>query len=577
MPRERSSSGSSYLSKFLGAFLRFLKRFWRVVGSYSIEEKVISLVLAGLVIVLTVQGAVNIFSMPETFVGEGGYYTEGLISEQSTLLNPVYADFSQANRDVSSLIFTGLTRYDPTVKAFVADLAELTISEDNKTYTFVLKDGVLWHDGELLTAEDVYFTYADVIQNPDFQNPVLKANFEGVEVKLIDDKTVEFVLNNPNSFFITNLSVGILPKHILENVPVADLPLDEFNFAPIGTGPYKVDSPLEALEDRQQRVWLSLNEDYYGTKPKIENIRFRIYPDSEFMKKEINTLNVISKVSKDVYEEIKDADRFEFLNYELPQYTAVFLNMDSPFLQKDKVRIALQKAIDKEKLLELLPGKTPVDTPLMALDQSEWLYKPNIEEAGGALFDSGYKMGDDETDPYRKNSEGESLKLVLLVRDLSENPVANEELKETVNFLVESWKQIGVEVESQYENPVRFEERIQTRDYDLLITGESLGYNFDTYAYWHSSQAGENGLNLSNYRSFAADSMIEKIRDTFDKDEKAEYLEKLAETFASDVPAIFLYRPSYVFATDSKVQGISLDNMAYPGDRFEGVGQWYIN
>ena len=149
-------------------------------------------------------------------------------------------------------------------------------------------------------------------------------------------------------------------------------------------------------------------------------------------------------------------------------------------------------------------------------------------------------------------------------------------MQKTVNFLVESWKTIGVEIDAQFEPIDMFGERVQTRDYDLLLTGESLGYNLGTYSYWHSSQAGDAGLNLSNYRSFAVDALIEKVRDTFDNEEKAELIEQLAEVIATDVPAIFLYRPSYTFVTDRKVEGTSLENWVYPSDRFANVSEWCI-
>lgn len=550
--------------------------FWRVIRSYSIEEKVISLVLVVVVVALLIASVVDIFKRPEFFAGGGGFYTEGLINDRPTMINSVYADLSEANRDVSSLVFSGLTRYDPKVQAFVKDLADLSIDEEKTTYTFKLRDGVTWHDGEPLTAEDVYYTFHDVIQHPEFQNPVLKANFDGVEIKQIDESTIEFVLTQPNSFFITNLNVGILPKHILGGVPVAELPQSSFNLQPIGTGPYKVDSALELMNDGRQRVLLTLNENYYAEKPSIQNIRFHIYPDDESMKKEVGTLNIIARVPRSVKEEIDNNDRFSFQHYELPQYTAVFMNMESAVLKKDKVRLALQKALNKSDLLALFSDKMGVDTPVMGLDQSEWLYQPNVEEAQGALFDAGYKLDDEaENDPYRKDSDGENLKFVLLIQQLN-NPVVAEDMQKTVNFLVESWKTIGVEIDAQFEPIDMFGERVQTRDYDLLLTGESLGYNLDTYSYWHSSQAGDAGLNLSNYRSFAVDALIEKVRDTFDNEEKAELIEQLAEVIATDVPAIFLYRPSYTFVTDRKVEGTSLENWVYPSDRFANVSEWCI-
>lgn len=555
---------------------RFLKAFLKVTRSYSIEEKVVSLVILILVLVLSIQSFRELFRSPASLNEEStGLYTEGLVNPDPVSINPMFVDFSDANRDISSLVFSGLTRYDAEVGAFVEDLAELTISEDRMHYDFKIKDNVLWHDGEILTVDDVYFTYHDVIQDKDFQNPVLKANFDGVEIVKKDESSVEFVLSKPNSFFITNLNVGILPEHLLGGIPVIDLPYSNFNRNPVGSGPYKVASALELNEESgKQKVLLEVFNDYYGKKPSIKQIRFQIFPDSESLLSAQGTLNVISKVPFEISKQIESSGRFNLFQYELPQYTAVFMNMDSPILKSSKVRIAIQKGIEKEKIPEISANKTLVDTPLMSLEQTEWLNKPNIEEAQGALFDSGYKMSNDENDPYRKNSKGENLKLRLLVRQLGVGTAKQEDIDTVLNFLVESWKNIGIEIELDLVTPDVFAEKIHNREYDLLFTGESLGYNLDTYAYWHSSQADGRGLNLSNFKSFAADSLIEKLRDTFDPTTKESLLQSLGTIISTDVPAVFLYRPSYIYANDGKVENVKLNNLAYPSDRFADVSNW---
>lgn len=550
--------------------------FGRVLSSYSIEEKVISLIVAVIVLVAGLHGLSQFFRTPDLFVGEGGIYSEGIVSDRSTLINPIFVDFSQANRDISSLVFSGLTKYDPRLKSFVEDLAELTVSEDKKTYRFVLHSNVLWHDGKPLTAEDVYYTFHDVIQHPDFQNPVLKANFEGVAIKQLDDLTVEFALKSPNSFFITNFNVGILPKHLLESVPVVDLPYANFNWKPVGTGPYKVSEPMQILPDGKERVLIVAFEGYYGAAPKIKNVRFNVYRDVQSLIKEQGVLNVISKLTTDFYTEIERNGRFSFTNYELPQYTAVFMNMDSRVLAKYKVRLALQKAIDKTALLKLFTNKIAIDTPLLELKQADWIYKPKVEEAMGALFDSGYKMSKADEGQYRKNAKGEALKLRLLVRAYNDGTLIQQETARLLEFLVNSWREIGVKIELQPESLDVFNERIRKRDYDLLLTGQSLGYNFDTYSYWHSSQASSNGLNLSNYKSFGADALIEKIRDTFTAERKDALLTDLAKTISNDIPAIFLYRPSYVYASDNKLKGVALENLAFITDRFAHIEDWCI-
>jgi peptide/nickel transport system substrate-binding protein len=557
--------------------VRFWHVFLRVIRSYSIEEKVVSVILVVAFLVAGIQSAIEVVKTPGLLFGEGGSYTEGVLSERPVAISPLYIDFSDANRDISGLVFSGLTKYDPDLKSFVGDMADLTVTEDRKTYRFVMKDNLYWHDGTPLTAEDVYFTYHDIIQNPDFQNPILKANFEGVEIKLVDAKTIEFTLTRPNSFFLTNTNVGIVPKHILGEVPVVDLPFDTFNSKPVGSGPYMVESPVENLNDGRQRVVLNVNNTYYGERAKIKIIRFNIYPDADSMAKEKNTLNVIAKVPKDIWDEIDMANRFIFSNYELPQYTALFFNMDSEVLKKDKVRLALQKSVDKAELMKGLQSKTAVDTPLMELNQSDWIYKENLEEAKGALFDSGYKMPKDVAEKYRKDAKGNILKLTLLVRNYPEGTVLAKENTQVAEFFKSSWEKVGVETDVQYEEREAFEARMALHDYDMILTGQNLGYNYDTYSFWHSSQAVEGGLNLSNYRSFAADALIEKIRDTFDSKIKETLLKDLAKEISQDIPAIFLYRPSYTFASDGKVKGMVLKNLAFVSDRFSHMDRWCIN
>ncbi len=548
--------------------------FKRVVGSYSLEEKVISLIAAMVVFVALFNVVYSFFRNPDVFSRE--VYTEGWVNEKATLINPLYSDLAEVNRNISALVFSGLMKYDPDRKTFVEDMGEMSISEDKKTYRFMLKEGILWHDSTSVTADDVYFTFHDVIQHPDFQNPVVKTNFANVVVNKINERTVEFTLQNPNSFFITNLNIGILPRHILASVSVRDLPMSEFNSHPIGSGPYVVDQPLEGSRDGKSHVLLRSFDKYYGIRPKVQYIRFAIYPTFEQLLKDKGTLNLIPKVLPSSMSLLQQDARFKLLPYVLPQYTAVFMNMESPILKTEKVRVSLQKAIDKKQLLKQLPSASLIDTPIMELNQKDWIYKPNIDEANGGLFDSGYTLDKNSKDIYRKDDKNKTLTLRLVVRDYEDGNPLKKETQKVVSFLVESWKKVGIKIVVDAVPFDAFTDKIRRRDYDLLLAGQSLGYNLDTYAYWHSKQAFIAGLNLSNYKSFAIDSLIERMRGTFDVSKKSDLLKDLAQNIAHDVPALFLYTPQYLMATDNKVKGVSLYNMAYTSDRFAHIAQWCI-
>lgn len=560
-----------------------MKQFWvtltKVFKAYSLEEKVLTLLALVLLVFFTFRGAKFLIS-PESIMVSGGVYTEGVLSNKPILINPLYVDFSQANRDVSSLVFSGLLKYDPQLRAFVEDLAALKISEDKKEYLFTLKDDLKWHDGEPLTADDVVFTFA-LIADDNFQNPLLKANFQGVQVVKIDGKNVKFVLNRPNSFFITNLNVGILPKHLLGQVAVADLVSNSFNIQPVGSGPYKVAEAVQAGNDGRQKVILTKFDGYYGVKPKISQIRFDVYLDEATLLRDKAILDIVPRVVGTLNQLVYD-NRFTTASYSLPQYTAVFLNTASAKLKDLKLRIALVKLVNKDDLIKQLDNRVRVDTPLMELNQKDWLNQADLNQANGSLFDAGYKFKKDEKgeivagEMYRKDKDGKELELTMVARRFEAGSAQQEEEDKTLNFLVESWKKGGVKINLQLLDDAGFKEAIQAKSYDMVLAGQSMGYNLDTFPFWHSSQAKEGGLNLSNYKSFAADAQIEKIRETFDKDEKENRQKKLADVISKEVPALFLYRPNYVFLTDGKVKNINLSGLNYESDRFVNVASWCI-
>ncbi len=558
---------------------KILAKVYEVLRAYTLEEKVLSLICFVILLFFGVRGINSVIDPNSTYF-QKGVYTEGLISSKSLLLNPLYMDFSQANRDIGSLVFSGLLKYDPKVKSFVDDLASLKISEDQKEYLLTLKDGLKWQDGELLTVDDVLFTF-NIIQNPDFQNLLIKTDFDKVKIEKVDGKTVKFILEKPNSFFVTNLNIGILPKHLLENIAVKDLLVDSFNLKPVGSGPYKVVDLITMGSDGRQKVVLSRNDLYYGVKPTIQQIRFNIYPDEINLLKDKDSLDVISKISGDLNQLVFDK-RFTTNSYTLPQYTAVFFNTNSEKLKELKLRIALVKLIDKDELIKGLHNKLRVDTPLMELNQEEWMYKSDLNEANGSLFDAGYKFKKDEKgnvlegETYRKDKDGNELKLIMIAKVYDNNLEQKEEQEKTVNFLVESWKKGGVDVKVNYLDDAAFAEAINVKNYDMVLAGQSMGYNLDTFPFWHSSQAKEGGLNLSNYKSFAADAQIEKIRLTFDLEDKENRQKKLADVIAKEVPALFLYRPSYNFLTDGKVKNIDLNGLDFISDRFKNVASWCI-
>ncbi len=509
--------------------------------------------------------------------GTSNVYTEGFVSKNGfQSINPLFVDYNDADREVSALVFSGLMKYDPEKRAIVDDMAFLSVNESKTEYTLILREGMKWHDGVAVNADDVYFTFHDVILSPSFQNQILKANFSGVKIEKIDNMTVKFILEKPNIFFISNLTIGILPKHILGGTDPYDIFQDKFNKMPIGTGPYMVKGPFELFQDGSMQISLVRNPYYYSGVSEIDVIRLISYLSMEDLLENLTAVNSVVKVTGNYFKDFENNERFDLIPYELPQYTAVFMNMESNLLKESNVRLALQKSVDKEDLVSLYNDKKRVDTPFMELNQEDWEYKSNSNEAQGALKDAGYSYADDDVEKsgVRFDEDGNALELRLIARLYDPGTQQFDDMQTLVAFLQESWERVGFDIQVEFLFAGEFEEKIMMRDYDLLLVGQSLGYNLDTYSYWHSTQADPKGQNFSNYKSFAVDSLIESIRSIFEKEKRQEKLSELAENLKENFPAVFLFRPTYYYAIDGKISGVSMDGVVFPSDRFSNVYSW---
>ncbi len=555
--------------------MNFFRKIIEVFKTYTYADKITSvLALAVFLLMLT---KMIVFPYGLFGFGQNSIYTEGLVSKNGIQsINPLFIDYNEADREVSRLVFAGLMKYEPSKKAVVDDMVHLTISEDKKDYVFTLIDGLKWHDGEAVTIDDVYFTFHDLILNPAFPNDILRTNFSGVKVAKINEKTIKFTLEKPNAFFVSNFLTGILPKHILKDVNPADILQNDFNKKPIGSGAFMVKDAIESFQDGRSQITLVRNDTFYGEKSAIEKMRFIVYPTMDALWDHIDAVNGVVKVSGDNVLKFVENDRFTLVPYELPQYSAIFMNMESKILKNSDVRSGLAHSLDKNSYIGDSLDKISINTPILELKQKDWGYKYDLDLANANMKTAGFKYNTEDTnhEGFRYDNLENTLELRLVARLYDEGTYQFNETKNLVSFLVESWKKVGVNIQVQFLPVEAFNERVSKRDYDILLVGQNLGYNSDTYSFWHSTQAGPLGQNLSSYKSFRVDSLIEDVRSTFDQTQSLNRLTELAQALKDDIPAIFLYRPIYYYASDSKLAGLSMDGVVFPSDRFANIPIW---
>ncbi len=523
---------------------------------------------------------------------KGGHLTEG-ITGYPRFINPLLS-ITDADKDMTALTYSGLLKATPEGE-LIPDLAEsYSISEDKLTYAFVLKDNISFHDGKPVTADDVVFT-VEKAQDELLQSP-RRPNWAGVTVKKINDKEVHFVLKQPYAPFIANATIGILPKHIWVNIPTEQFAWSTVNLEPIGSGPYKI----EKMGKKDEGTKTSLGileyytlvpfEHYALGEPLISRITLRFYPNEEatigaYNNKEVESIAAISAQNAKTIA-AKDDVRIEQIP--LTRIFAVFLNQnEAPILRERSVRRALSAAVNKKKIIdEVLHGYgTVTDGPIppgMLPDKSSAALVSDgeketmtdterIEAAKNILLQSGWTWNG-ETSKMEKKSKNETTGLSFSI-STSDAP----ELRQTAIILKQQWESIGATIDIKiFEIGNLNQNIIRPRKYDTLLFGEVIGRDLDLYAFWHSSQRNDPGLNINLYANVKTDKLLDEVRTVSDKRERLAKYRAFEEEIQNDTPAIFLYSPDFIYVLPEKIKGFTLATITDPSDRFGRIEEWYI-
>ena len=303
---------------------------------------------------------------------------------------------------INTLVFDQLVRYNKEDLTPAPGLAaSWETAGDGLSWTFTLQGGVTWQDGEPFTADDVAFTFNDVVLVDD-----LAANnassFGPVErVEVVDETTVRFVLSEPFSALPYYLAyyAGILPEHILGDVenPLSDAAFNKQT--PVGTGAFRVAEFVPGSYVRLER-----NPDYWGGEPKLAGIVFSIVPDPNTQLAQIlaGELDMVGVSNPALLAGVENNPNLEVLEQSQNLYYFVALNQTDERFQDVRVRQALLYAIDRPAIIaSVLKGYGEVATgPIAPLQQA--LYNPDVpnypfdpERARELLAEAGYTPGPD--------------------------------------------------------------------------------------------------------------------------------------------------------------------------------------
>ncbi len=569
---------------FLRKILPRLKQAYRIPGSDRVEAVFSSFSPAGKLAVYALLGIFFLSTLGILFQvnnaaivdvpSRGGSLSEGVVGSPR-FVNPLLA-ITDADRDLTMLVYSGLLRATPQ-GTLIPDLAEsYDISNDGLTYTFRLRQNAAFQDGAPVSADDVFFTI-EKAQDPRLKSP-RRANWEGVNVQKIDERTVVFTLKQQYSPFLENTTIGILPKHIWETVTDDQFPFSKTNIEPVGSGPYKVKSVSRNASGIPTAYTLVPFSAYALGKAYISRITLHFYQSEQDALDAYRQGDVesIGGVSPSDLKRLKLSDT-AVERATLPRVFGLFFNQNQqPLFANREVRLALAESLDKADIVNsifhgfasVIDG--PIPPGIIPLEKGTTGQKADIAAAQNILTKNGWKQNSDGIFEKKEKKKTQTLQFSISTANVPE-------LRSTAELMKETWTKLGASVDLKIFEPGDLNQNvIRARKYDALLFGEVVGRELDLYAFWHSSQRNDPGLNIAMYVNSKADKLLEQMRSLSDPKKRVDLYRQFQNIVSSDVPAIFAYSPDFMYLVPHKLKGLSLGTITTPSERFLGAYRWYI-
>lgn len=470
-------------------------------------------------------------------------------------LNPIIAtDIYESI--INNYIYESLVDRDLDTLELKPKLASTwEISQDGMVYTFKLKEGVKFHDGTPLTAWDFKYAY-DRIMDEKVNAPHLRNYYRDIKrVEVLDDKTIRFTYSEVY-FRALEICGGIpaLPRHLFEKSE--DFNKSPLGRAPVGTGPYKFVQWVTG-----QKIVLERNDDYWGNKPQIKKIVYRVITEPasaliELKKRKLDLMSLtpLQWVKQTDSERFNEAFRKE--KYYQPNFNYIGWNLRRPYFSDKRVRRALTMMVDRKKILEnllynlgiIVTGTAYVNSPYYDKSIEPIPYDP--EGARKLLDEAGWV--DHDGDGIR-DKDGIPFKFEFLI-------TGSEFSNKLATVLKEEFRKAGIEMEIRQLEWATFTKMLDERNFDAVTLGWSLGVETDPYQIWHSSQT-ESGSNFVGFNNPEADRIIEEVRRTLDVNRRIELLKRFHAILHEEQPYTFLFCSPTLVAISKRFGNVIVHNM----------------
>jgi len=486
----------------------------------------------------------------------------------------------------SKLIFESLFDFDKNFNV-IKELAEDYTFKSDNVVSIRLKDNVYWHDGEKLRAEDVAFTINTIkYANNETAYKKMWKEFAGdysysnlnriVDAKVIDDLTIEIWFDNGVGNKLEILTFPIIPRHKFvdgaENVQAYQKALNEENYIPVGTGPYKFVS-----FQKSKSIELVYNEDYRKGRPYIEKITGKILRDKDLVLTafEAGQVDIVLSTGFD-WDKFNENTSVRIIEFVSQGCEFLGFNFRKEFFNKygAELRKAIAYGIDRQAIIESVffghatQSDLPIHPDSWVLSGSSNIYGFNMDKARQELEKLGWE--DRDLDGYYEDEDGKDITLRLITN--SYNPLRQK----TADLIVENLNQLGIHVVKDYPDNIpdnltekdiaeqwnNVKEKVSKGDFDIALLGWNLSPVPDlTFAF--------------PYIGYNNDVMNEALAQLNSSNEegKLKAHERVQSIILQDLPYISLFFKNQALLINNKIRG-NIDPTFY--DIYRNIEEWYI-
>lgn len=452
-------------------------------------------------------------------------------------LNPSTVNLGVVAGQLVSNLFSSLVQFDENL-GLVADLAETwEVSEDGLDYTFHLRDGLKFHNGDPLTAEDLVYTF-NRTTDPNFASPHANKLQFVTEINADDDLTLSMTLSEAFAPFLA-VACSRGPGRAMTPVSkraVEEMGDEQYNLTPVGCGPFKM---VPETREIGQGFEMVAFEEWYGGRPYLDKIVVQVIPEpssqaSALAAGDIDMLNIVDTES---VEQVRGNDQIEFIQAPGTNWQGLSMNYARPPWDNPKARMAVAKAIDRQDFVDRATFGLGVPSHSAIAPAFGWVYHEQDDNNPQAF-------NLEEAKALAKEAGLDGVKPVIL------SSTADPRVEEVLRVMLQ---EIGLDLQIDQLSTAAANERWLAEDYDMNVNGSVTDADPDDghWNFFHSTGP----WNTYNYESAKADELMEKTRTTVDVEERAQVWLELEQVLQEEIPYVFLFHTPDFTAFYNYVKG----------------------